>query len=261
MLPLVSFVWLLGDSFACWLGISTWSPPKSLAWQNGFRLGYGLTLRNPGLWLLVCNLLPLISVVGLLLVVIVGTLWLVALLLLLLFFPARFSLIGGLRPHLAVRTLFDCCRWECWVTQPVQRTSLWPASWLPPIDKSRGFKSVEVQRVWEVFDERLQFMSRHDALHLDVSLCADDVSGAWLVWSKAAEAALADAFRFSGGRLPSRVWFLAGVAFCFALYGLAVIRFGRLGLILVMLLMLPTFSCTVAKGDIRNKLAWNFIWN
>ena len=38
-------------------------------------------------------------------------------------------------PHLAVRTLFDCCRWSCRVTQPVQRTSLWPASWLPAVDK------------------------------------------------------------------------------------------------------------------------------
>ena len=47
-------------------------------------------------------------------------------------------------------------------------------------------------------------MSRHDALHLDESLSADDVSGAWIVWSSAAEAALADAFRFSGGPLPSR---------------------------------------------------------
>ena len=56
----------------------------------------------------------------------------------------------------------------------------------------------------EVYDERLQFMSRHDALQLDESLGADDVSGAWLVWSRAAEAALADAFRFSGGPLPSR---------------------------------------------------------
>ena len=27
-------------------------------------------------------------------------------------------------PHLAVRTLFDCCRWGCRVTQPVQRTPL-----------------------------------------------------------------------------------------------------------------------------------------
>ena len=106
--------------------------------------------------------------------------------------------------HLAVRTLFDCCRWECWVTQPVQRTPLWPAYWLPAIDKSRSSKSVEVQRVWEVYDERLQFMSRHDAQHLDESLSADDVSGAWLVWSRAAESALADAYQLSGGPLPSR---------------------------------------------------------
>ena len=51
---------------------------------------------------------------------------------------------------------------------------------------------------------RLQFVSRQDASLLDGSLDADDVSSAWLVWSWAAEAALADAFRFSGGPLPSR---------------------------------------------------------
>ena len=51
-------------------------------------------------------------------------------------------------PHLAVRVLFDCCGWT-WVTQPVQRTPLWPASWLPAVDKGRGSKSVEVRRVWE----------------------------------------------------------------------------------------------------------------
>ena len=62
-------------------------------------------------------------------------------------------------PHLAVRTLFDCCRWTSRVTQPIARTPLWPASWLPAMDKSRGSKSVEVQRVWEVYDERLQYMS------------------------------------------------------------------------------------------------------
>ena len=39
--------------------------------------------------------------------------------------------------HLAVRTLFDCCRWTCSVTQAFQRTSLWPASWLPAVDKGR----------------------------------------------------------------------------------------------------------------------------
>ena len=107
-------------------------------------------------------------------------------------------------PHLAVRTLFDCCRWECRVTQPVQRTPLCPASWLPAIDKSRGSKSVGFQRVWEVYDERLHFMSRQDALQLDESLDAGDVSRAWLVWSGAAEAALVDACQLSGGPLPSR---------------------------------------------------------
>ena len=87
---------------------------------------------------------------------------------------------GWVAHHLAVRTLCDCCRWTCQVTQPVQRTPLWPASWLPAVDKSGGSKSVEVQRVWEVYDERHQFMSRQDALQLDESLGVGDVSRAWL---------------------------------------------------------------------------------
>ena len=107
-------------------------------------------------------------------------------------------------PHLAIRALFDCGRWESWATQPVRCTPLWAASWLPAIDKSRGSKLVEVQRVWEIYDERLQFMSRQDASLLDDSLVWDDVSIAWAVWSRAAESALADAFWFSGGPLPSR---------------------------------------------------------
>ena len=45
-------------------------------------------------------------------------------------------------PHLAVRTHFECRR-TCRVTQPVPRTPLWPASWLPALDKSWGSKSVE----------------------------------------------------------------------------------------------------------------------
>ena len=106
-------------------------------------------------------------------------------------------------PHLAVRALFDYGRWETLVLQPVQRTPLWPASWLPVVDKSRGSKSAEVQRVWEVYDQRLRFMSHRDASLLDESLDRDDVSLAWTVWSQAAESALADAFRFSGGPVPS----------------------------------------------------------
>ena len=71
----------------------------------------------------------------------------------------------------------SCCSWSGRVTQPVQRTHLWPASWLPAVDKSRGSKSVEVRRVWEIYDGRLQFLSRQDAQRLNESLEAGDVFG------------------------------------------------------------------------------------
>ena len=44
------------------------------------------------------------------------------------------------------------------------------------MDKSRGSKSAEVQRVREVYDDRLQYMARPDALQLNESLLEDDVS-------------------------------------------------------------------------------------
>ena len=105
-------------------------------------------------------------------------------------------------PHFAVRTCFDYSRWLARVSLPPQRSPLWPASWLPVLDKSRGSKAAEVQRVWDIYDDIykwLQFMSRDDALNLDGSLTRRDVSSAWLIWSSAVEAALADAYRFAGG--------------------------------------------------------------
>ena len=197
-------MWLLVVSLVCWLVISMWSPPKSLAWQKGFRLSCGLTLRKLGLLPLDCSRLLLVSVVGLRLVVIVGTLLSVVLLLLLLFFLARFSLIGGLLLTLRSVLLLTVVGGNVGLRSLFSAPPFWPASWLPAFDESRGSKSVEVQRVWEIYDERLQFMSRQDASVLDESLGRDDVSGAWLVWSRAAESALADAFRFSGGPLPAR---------------------------------------------------------
>ena len=107
-------------------------------------------------------------------------------------------------PHIAGRTCFDYSWWLAKVSLPVQRTSLWPASWLPLLDKSRGSKAAEVQRVWDIFDDRLQFMSRDDALNLDGALDHGDVSFAWMVWSSAVKAALADAYRFAGGPVPDR---------------------------------------------------------
>ena len=51
-------------------------------------------------------------------------------------------------PHLAVRAHFQYSRWVSRVSQPVLRSPLWPASWLPVLYESRGSKSAEVQRVW-----------------------------------------------------------------------------------------------------------------
>ena len=96
MLLWVSWGWLHGGSPVCSLGTSTWSPPKSLAWQKGFRVGSGLTLKLLGLWLLVCNCSHLQAGLEVPRVVIVGVLRLVVPLLLLRFFLVVFSLTGGL---------------------------------------------------------------------------------------------------------------------------------------------------------------------
>ena len=119
-------------------------------------------------------------------------------------FSCSVSSCRWLQPHFAVSAMFDCDRWSCQDTQPVRCTPLWPASWLPAIDKSRGSKSVEVQRVWEVYDDRLRFMSRADSDSLTGALLNDDVSSAWAIWSSAAETALADAYCFSGGPVSDR---------------------------------------------------------
>ena len=110
-------------------------------------------------------------------------------------------------PHFAVRACFDYSGWFANFTLPVHCTPLWPASWLPVLDESRGSKAAEVQRVWICiypYDDRLQFMSRDDALDLDSALDHGDVSRVWVVWSSAVEAALADAYRFAGGPVPDR---------------------------------------------------------
>ena len=35
---------------------------------------------------------------------------------------------------------------------------LWPAAWVAYADKSRSSKSVEVRRIWEVYDESLSYV-------------------------------------------------------------------------------------------------------
>ena len=179
------------------LETSTWNQQESLA--KGISAGLWVDLESAWAFASSRRLAVTCKRPGVRLVVSVAIFWLVVLLWPLLSLLVWFESDRWIVPHLSVRTNFECARWTCKVTQPVQRSPLWPASWLPALDKSRGSKSAEVHRVWEFFDDRLQFMTRIDVLALDESLDARDVSRSWLVWSYAAEAALADAYRFAGG--------------------------------------------------------------
>ena len=127
----------------------------------------------------------------------------------------------------------------------VQSTPLWPASWLPAIDNGRGSMSVEVQRVWEVYDDRLQFMSRQDALLLDESLRDDIVSRAWLVWSGLVllRLLLLTLISLLGVLSRQGASFSGGVVPCLGLSDLVGIRFGRLVVVLLMFMMLLMSLC------------------
>ena len=106
------------------------------------------------------------------------------------------------QPHLSVCASFDAGRWNTVAQQPVRFTSLWPASWVAVVDKSRSFRSAEVREVWRVYDELLQCVGAQDDLDIEAALNADDVHSAWLVWSRDAESALVSAFVNSGGPVP-----------------------------------------------------------
>ena len=93
-------------------------------------------------------------------------------------------------PHLAIRALFDWGRWESWVTQPVHCTPLWPGSWLPAVERVGALSQLRFRG----FGMCMMSVSRQDAVLLDDSLDACDVSMAWVVLSRAAESALADAY-------------------------------------------------------------------
>ena len=47
-----------------------------------------------------------------------------------------------LQSHLADGACFNCQRWTCKVTQPIQLTPLWPVAWLSAVDKSRVLSPV-----------------------------------------------------------------------------------------------------------------------
>ena len=103
-------------------------PTKNpLPGKRDFGSDSGLILRRLGLLLLGCSLLQFVSAVGLLLVVIVGTIFVGCPLAAAAVLSCRVQPGRWVAPHLAVRTLFDCSSWGCRVTQLVHRTHLWPA--------------------------------------------------------------------------------------------------------------------------------------
>ena len=215
MLLWVSLVLLLGVNLAYWLEISTWSPPKVPCLAKGISAGLWVDLEEA--WALAAGLQPAPTckrdwgATG-------GhrrDLWLVALLLLLLFFFVGFSLIGGLL--LTLRSVLFLTV----VGGSLGLRSLFSA---PPFGVPLG--CLLLTRV--VVPSLLRFKGigrfmmsvsnlclARNALQLDESLDAGDVSRAWLVWSGAAEVALVDACHFSGGPLPGKGLVL-GRGVCFA---------------------------------------------
>ena len=199
----------------------------------------------PGLLLKVSILQLRANVAGSLLVVVVGISFFGCPLAAAALLSCYVSSCRWLQPHFAVSATFDCDRWSCRVTQPIRCTPLCPASWLPALDKSRGSQFVEVQRVWEVYDDRLRFMSRAASDGLTSSLLDGDVPSAWAAWSTAAETALADAYCFLGVRFLIGVLFLVVVLLVFVLFALVVLRFVRFVVMLLILLTVELFICIV----------------
>ena len=147
-------------------------------------------------------------------------------------------------PNLAVRALFHCRQWTCRVTQPQRLLGC-------AVDKSRSSKSAEVHRV-----HGLQYMAMLDVLRLNESLLEDDVSGAWMVWSGAAETALADAFQLVAALSLFGSWSWGVVVHDFVLLGWVVLRFARRVVLLLMLMRLVMSSCIVSGAGSRQ--SWMF---
>ena len=105
-------------------------------------------------------------------------------------------------PHYAVRASFSVGRWSAKACLPVRFSVLWPAAWVSCADKSRSSKSVEVRRIWEVYDESLSLVPPAFWEGIRSSLLAGDVSSAWRIWSFSAEVSLVRAFVGSGGSVP-----------------------------------------------------------
>ena len=91
------------------------------------------------------------------------------------------------------------------------------------VDKSRESKPVEVQKTWDVYDDRLEYLAVADALLLDDAVRRENVSDAWMLLFGAGETALADAYCF-----PVEASFMVVMLRVLGLSGLVVERCVRL---------------------------------
>ena len=124
--------------------------------------------------------------------------------------PAAFAACTGcwvdgsrwFKPHFSVKACLEVGSWSAHVTKARTYTPVWPALWLPALDKSKTSPNKEVQVVWKVFEERLKLVDLDCVQCLEANLAAGDSSAAWDTWAKAAERALADAYCLAGGPMP-----------------------------------------------------------
>ena len=93
-------------------------------------------------------------------------------------------------PHHSVRASFGVGRWSAQICKSVRFPVVWPAAWVSAVNKSRGSKSSEVRRIWEVYDECLQVVQPGFREGVRSALSSGDVSLAWSVWSYSAEVSL-----------------------------------------------------------------------
>ena len=66
-------------------------------------------------------------------------------------------------------------------------TPIWPALWLPALDKSVTSPNKEVQLVWSVYEDRLKTVDLDSLRVVEAGLAAGDPSAAWAAWSYAAK--------------------------------------------------------------------------
>ena len=106
---------------------------------------------------------------------------------------------GWIKPHHAVRASFHLSCWSAESNLPARYSALWPACWTGVTDKSRNSGSAEVRRIWEVYDEQLQRVSRVCRDHTATVPGAGVVSEAWRIWSLSAEVSLVRTCLLTGG--------------------------------------------------------------